>query len=115
MTLYKLKREGENENPCRAPQLIRPTLRVILRLSVSPYYYVADILGTKLSQGRCNLTDKPVPTVALNKRKKRLCTVERYKIGVRNVRGVAHKEMELEQERKLMSVHIAVIPETKRS
>ena len=50
----------------------------------------------------------------MNKREKRLGIAEQFKIGVWNVRGLAHKEMELQRELNLMDVDIAIIPETKK-
>ena len=77
--------------------------------------YSGDILAIKLSQGRCNQTHKTLPTIAFNKSKKRLCIGERFKIGVWNVRGLAHKEVKLQLELKLMRVDITIIPETKNT
>ena len=54
-----------------------------------------------------------MPTIALNKMEKRLGIAEQFKITVWNVRGLAHKEVKLQQELKLPSVDIAIIPETK--
>ena len=52
--------------------------------------------------------------MALNKREKRLGIGEQLKIDVQNVRGLAHKEVELQRELKLMCVYIAISPETKK-
>ena len=50
-------------------------------------------------------------TKALNKI---LGIVEQFKICVWNLRELAHKEVELQQELKPMRVDIAITPETKK-
>ena len=67
-----------------------------------------------MPQIRNSRTYKKLLTTAVNKRKKRLGIAEQFKIGVWNVRGLAHKEMELQRELNLIDVDIAIISETKK-
>lgn len=66
-----------------------------------PYLLPSDILVT-------------YPGAVMNERKTRLGTVKHFDIGVWNLRGVAHKKVELQRELKLMDVDIVIIPETKK-